>query len=97
MVVRTSPAGAFGRPAADVAVVHRLRVGRRRERRDAGLNRLEESRLGHPVVGHVVVDTEPLDRPGAAAERDVQPLRPDALQALQLVDVSCRPGAPRWP
>ena len=89
VVVVAAALDALGRPAADVAVLDRLRIGRGRRirgRRLVGHGR-EESVAGAPVVRHVVVDPQPLDGPGAATERDVQPLRSDALDPLELVDV----------
>ncbi len=80
---------AFGRPAADIAMLDWLRVRRGRgvRRRRLVGHRRQESALGAAVVGHVVVDPQSLDGPGAAAESDVEPFRPDALDPLQLVDV----------
>ena len=89
VVVVAAPGHAFGRPATDVAMLDRLRVGRRRRVGRGRLvrDRREEPVAGAPVVGHVVVDAQALDGPGAAAERDVEPLGPDALDPLELVDV----------
>ena len=89
MVVGAPACDALGRPAADVAVVDRfgVGVGRRVDRGDLVRHRPDESIAGGAVVGHVVVDAEALDRSGAAAEGDVQPLRPDALDGLEQVDV----------
>ena len=89
MIVISTPFRAFGRPAADVAVLDGLGVCRRRRvgRRCLVGQRRQETVAGAPVVGHVVVDAQPLDRAGAAAEGDVEPLGTDALDAFELVHV----------
>ena len=89
MVVVPAALDALGRPAADVAVLDGLGIGLGRRIGGPHLvrHRREESVAGAPVVRHVVVDAQPLHGPGAAAERDVQPLRADALDPFELVDV----------
>ena len=89
VVVRSPSGRTLRRPATDVAVLDRLRVcrrGRIGRRRLVG-ERGQESVACAAVVGHVVVDTQPLDGPGTPAEGDVEPLRLHALDAFQLVDV----------
>ena len=89
VVVVAAALDALGRPAADVAVLDRLRIGRGRRirgRRLVGHGR-EEPVARTPVVRHVVVDPEPFHSPGAATEGDVQPVRLDALDPRELVDV----------
>ena len=89
VIVAAAAGSAFGRPTTDIAVLDGFRV---RARRWVGRWRLvgkrpEEAVSCAAVVGHEVVDPEPLHRPGAAAERDVQPLGTDILDPLELVDV----------
>ena len=91
VVVGAPARDALGRPAADVAVLDRLRVGAgRRVRRPASSSRdrREEPVLGAPVVGHVVVDAEPLDGRGRCrrGRRASTPGRTPWMP-LQLVDV----------
>ncbi len=93
-VVVVAPADAAHRaPAADVAVLDRLRVGaggrvgdRRRGVAAQADGRLE-LRLHAPVVGHVVVDPELVRGALAPAEDDVQVLGLPALDGRQLLDV----------
>ena len=89
VIVGASAGHAFGGPAADVAVLDGIGIGVRRRIRGGRLVRecREESVPGAAVVRHVVIDAQALDRSGAATERDVEPLRPDALDPLELVDV----------
>ena len=89
MVVGPAALDALGGPPADVTVLDRLRIcGGGRVRRGDRIGHRREEPVAHAaVVGHVVVDTQPFDGPGAAAQGDVQPLRADALDRLQLVDI----------
>ena len=89
VVVRAAAGDAFGGPATDVAVLDRLGVGagRRVGRRRLIGERGEEAVACTAVVGHEVVHPQALDRPRAAAKCHVQPLGPDALDPLELVDV----------
>ena len=89
VIVGAPPCDAFGRPATDVAVLDWLRV--RPNRRERGRRRIrergQEPLASAAVIGHEVVDAEPFDGACAPAERDVHPLRPDALEPLELVHV----------
>ena len=94
MVVVPSSLHAQLRPAADGAVLDRLRVRRRWRvgghcgRRDIGPEHCRlEARLGRSVVGEVVVDAQLGRLPRAPAEHDLHELRPNALDALELLDV----------
>ena len=81
MVVVTPSLPAFDRPAANVAVVDRLGVGGLRRECERGRigERGKEPGLRRAVVGHVIVDAQPLDGMRAAAQRHVHPLGLNAL------------------
>ncbi len=92
-VVIRSPLGlAHDDPAADVAVLDRLGV--RRDRRIGGWRDITPQPDGGLEVGpdpavvrHVVLDPQRVRGTFPAAEHDVEPLRLDALDRRQLVDV----------
>ena len=88
MIVRPPSSRAFGSPAADLAVVDGLWVGADWWERGFLPHGPQEARLRHPVVGHEVVDPKALDGAGTAAQDDVHPLRTDALETLELVDIA---------
>ena len=91
VIVAPTPGLAFDRPAADVAMLHGIRIGARRRvgrRRSVRTERLLEALLGGPVVRHEVVHAEADRLVGAPSERDVQPLWVNALQDGELVDVA---------
>ena len=89
MVVRPPPSDTLRCPSTHIAVLNRLRVRMRRREDRGGLggHRCQESVSRRSVVRHEIVDSETLDCSGASTERDVHPLRPDALDGLEQVDV----------
>ncbi len=92
VVVGPPPAGADLAPAADLAVLDRLRICPARRVRGSGepaicLDPLFEGRLDHAVVGHVVGDAMGFDGSRAATEGDVHPLGRKPLDRGQLLHV----------
>ena len=89
VVIRPSASDTLRSPSTDIAMFDRLRVGVRRwiDGGDLVGHRSEEAVACRSVVGHVVVDAESLDGAGAPAEGDMHPLRSDALDGLEQVDV----------
>ena len=83
VIVRPTLVRADAVPAADLAVLHRIRIRDRGRRaaEDPGL----EARLDRPVVGRVVGD--PVGMADAVAGDDVHRLRRDALELLQAIRI----------
>jgi hypothetical protein len=93
IIVRAPACAADRVPAADIAVLDRLRVraGGWVGGRNDGVPTQPHGRLElgphAPVVGHVVVHPEPVGRPGAPPEDDMEELRLPALDRRQQLDV----------